>query len=203
MKQRDTTKVQLVAKRRGSDGVMEWFRRHHDDEFIDEVTLKVEPRFKTSDLSGDEWRVSTRVSLSRKGQVLKERTYHRIEDAAAHLPWLLKTWVEELPEEELHSFHEQLDRDEELCHQPGCSERATHVYRLLGSLTSARGEHLHPQEAERVRFLRAFCDTHKVRGDSDLEDNDDNYELVESLEPEGEPTSKQRPSVRPDTECDV
>lgn len=36
----------------------DWYRRHHDDEVIDRVSIDCVPRFKVSGLSGDEWRVS-------------------------------------------------------------------------------------------------------------------------------------------------
>ena len=45
-------------------------RNHHDDEWYDEIRVTTVPRFKTSGLSGDEWRRSAKVTFLRKGIVL-------------------------------------------------------------------------------------------------------------------------------------
>ena len=41
-------------------------RSHHDDEWYDEVRITTVPRYKTSSLSGDEWRTSARIQILRK-----------------------------------------------------------------------------------------------------------------------------------------
>ncbi len=151
------------------------YERHRDDDIIDEVTFRVVPRYKTSGLSGDEWRVSTVVELKRKGTVIYTRGYHRMGDAAAHLPWLLRTWCE-MPDEEIPEWMKQIKRDESLCHQPGCAELGTVIYRIKQRV-SREGW---PEPADHVygEQRRAFCDRHAQRGDCGLEDSDSNYEVV-------------------------
>ena len=58
-----------------------YYPRHHDDEWIDEIRIVTVPRFKESELSGDEWRTSVRMQILRKGIVLRERRYGKIADA--------------------------------------------------------------------------------------------------------------------------
>lgn len=150
------------------------YERHPDDEFIDEVSIRLVPRFKTSDLSGDEWRVSAAVEIKRKGTVMFSRSYRSVGDAAAHLPWLLKTWTE-MPHSEIPEWTKQIKRDKALCHQPGCGEPATAVYRIKQRF-SREG---YPQPRQLPwKSLRAFCKRHGERGDSSLEDCDENYEIV-------------------------
>ena len=148
------------------------YERHHDDEYVDEVRIRIIPRFKTSEASGDEWRVSAVTELRRKGVIMHERSYHNIEAAAAHLPWLLMTWTEGdgIPTAQLRA-------DDALCHQPGCENAAIVVYEIKTIYDGRRG---FPEPAERKygRSLRAFCARHARRGDADLEDSDQNYSLV-------------------------
>src|SRR5207237_1236850 len=42
-----------------------FYKRHEDDEWIDEIRVKVVPRYKTSGLSGKEWRAFCRKHLRR------------------------------------------------------------------------------------------------------------------------------------------
>jgi hypothetical protein len=69
-------------------------RRHHDDEYVDEVRIvytgaapdvlriSLVPRFKTSGLSGDEWRVSARFDLL--GQ--ERQGFHDVKAALHYAP---------------------------------------------------------------------------------------------------------------------
>lgn len=153
-----------------------YYTRHRDDEIIDEVTFKTIPRYKTSGLSGDEWRVSTMVQLKRKGEVMYERLYSKMEYAVAHLPWLLKTWIEDAEEETQRRWSNRITKDEHTCHQPGCGEPATVYYRLKKEFSREGYEKDLTNYFAEVR--RAFCDKHKTRGDCGLEDSDSNYEEV-------------------------
>lgn len=146
-----------------------FYSRIDDDEFVDEINFSVVPRYKTSGLSGDEWRIHVKVELKRKGHLLYERVYHTFQDAVAHLPWLLRTFTEE----------NDIDVNvaDGQCMQPGCAEPATVLYRRkkegcsrCGSLKDA---------AEGFPQYRCFCNRHSRRGDCGLDDADDSYELVE------------------------
>ena len=73
-------------------------RRHKDDDYWDEMTVDtkhvhlrafVVPRYKTSGLSGDEWRVSAKLEVRRDGfkEPLVERGFGRMhKDLAAYAP---------------------------------------------------------------------------------------------------------------------
>lgn len=155
----------------------DWYRRHHDDEVIDRVSIDCVPRFKVSGLSGDEWRVSYVLRLYRKGGLLVERGFNRIDDAVAALPWVLRTWAEGGDDEAEARWSAHLKIEEELCHQVGCGSRATVVVRLK-RLTSSDGRYLATEEMGSWRHLRAFCAEHANRGDCGREDCDENHEIV-------------------------
>ena len=130
-------------------------KRHRDDDIIDEITMRVVPRYKTSGLSGDEWRVSTYVDLRRKGDVMFSRSYSDMETAAAHLPWVLKTWCEDAGQE----WTDRIEKDRSTCHQPGCAEPATVVFKLKKEYSREgfeRAEHLGAAGSERGRDVIAW-----------------------------------------------
>lgn len=144
-----------------------------EDEGVDEIRMKVVPRFKTSGLSGDEWRVSTVIEFYRKGALLHKRSFNSINAAAKYLPWVLGVELIENPE-----VPALWKMTAETCHQPGCPEKATHIYRIKKEF-SAQGEGPLPDSVGENR--RAFCERHHSRGDSDREDCDENYELVSGV----------------------
>lgn len=147
------------------------YPRHHDDEWVDEVHITTVPRWKDSELSGSEWRTSARVEVKRKGVVLRERSFHSIRDALLHLGSVVGFAPADYDREEAGW---DSSTGEALCFQPGCSEYATVEVRKLrescgyGHVTSLDG-----REA-RVRW----CEKHKHRGDSGLDDADDVYEPI-------------------------
>jgi hypothetical protein len=70
-------------------------RRHHDDNYWDEVIVdagpvvlhgSIVPRYKTSGLSGDEWRISARLGVTMAGRVEVEHWFHRMNDLLMHAP---------------------------------------------------------------------------------------------------------------------
>lgn len=152
------------------------YERHHDDEIIDRITIEVVPRYKTSGLSGDEWRVSAVIKLWRKGEVMVESHHGKIADAVSYLPWLLRTWTEGGEDEVERRWIERIRKDEKTCHQPGCSEPATVVYSIKQRF-SREGYEENP-ENRYGDARRAFCARHSTRGDCGLEDADRNYAVV-------------------------
>ncbi len=54
------------------DGKTVFHKRLRDFESFDEIRLKVVPRYKTSGLSGDEWRTGVLIEFMFKGQVIEE-----------------------------------------------------------------------------------------------------------------------------------
>lgn len=72
-------------------------RRHHDDDYWDQIEITtglvrlsttVVPRYKTSGLSGDQWRISVSLKVihQRDGSVLHARSYHRMRDLFTYGP---------------------------------------------------------------------------------------------------------------------
>lgn len=151
------------------------FKRHRDDDIIDAIRILTVPRFKTSGMSGDEWRTSAVIELRRKGTLIYSRAYHNMDAAAAHLPWLLKTWCE-LGDDEIPNWAEQINRDRELCHQPGCAEEGFVIYKLKREYSN-RGD-LIDEEDTHTDYYRTFCEKHSDRGDCGREDAERNYETV-------------------------
>lgn len=149
------------------------YMRHHDDEFYDEVTIRTEMRYKTSGMSGDEWRVGAVLQLKRKGEVIWEKFFTTVKTAVAALPWFFITASE--GEIDL----EALKRSDLKCAQPGCSNEPTTVYRLKKKYSND-GVASDPAFETRIRF----CQKHVKRGDCGLEDSDQNYELVSGEGPE-------------------
>lgn len=145
-----------------------WYERHDDDEYFDEIIIKTRPRWKTSGMSGDEWRTSASITVKRKGHTILETSTNKIRSAAAYLPWLLLTMFEQDHVTRLPDF-----LDHSLCFQPGCDNPAVSVYRLKQDYcASGKAHELHTE----TRL--AFCRTHLERGDCGLKDSDSNYEVV-------------------------
>lgn len=145
-----------------------WYERHEDDEYFDEIVIRTVPRWKTSGMSGDEWRVSAHVTVKRKGHTILETSFNKIRTAVAILPGLLLTMFEQ---EHVTRLPDSLD--ESLCFQPGCDKPAVSVYRLKHDYCPSGQKHdLHSE----TRL--AFCQTHLERGDCGLKDADDNYDVV-------------------------
>lgn len=152
------------------------FKLHPDDEGVDRIEIQVVPRFKTSGLSGDEWRRSARIRVYRKGQLVGEDFTGSMEGAAQKLPWLWLT----LPEWTEGPLYDGARGG--ACQQPGCSDVAVVTYQIKQEY-SARGEGpLPPSPLGPPR--RRFCEVHAIRGDCGLEDADQNYELVSGPPPE-------------------
>ena len=149
------------------------YRPHKDDEGVDEITIKLAPRFKTSGLSGDEWRVSAVIVFKRKGIVIYERPVHRMRDAAKYLPWLMEVEMPDKTEFKRGLYGHYPDE----CAQPGCDKPAVNHYRIK-HLFSDQGDGPLPREAS-WEDRRAFCEGHSLRGDCGLEDADANYELIQ------------------------
>lgn len=137
-----------------------------DAQAFDEVRIVTVPRYKESEMSGDEWRISARVEFYRKGQLKHiSEPWRDVQTACNFLGYLYATACDD--------GHAWYAGEGGLCDQEGCSNAATVTYRLKkrycreGHPTEARGE------------FRCFCDRHDRRGDCGLEDSDSNYEKLD------------------------
>lgn len=139
------------------------FAQRPDAQAFDEVRIVTVPRYKTSGLSGDEWRISAETRFMRKGLVVHTTAHRDVEVAAGFL------YADMLMAQD--DGKAWFGGGGEACDQEGCAERATIRYRLK-KLYCREG---HPTDPHRETF-RQFCEKHKTRGDCGLEDADDNYE---------------------------
>ncbi len=145
--------------------------RHEDDHWIDHAEIVTVPRWKESELSGDEWRFSYQVRLYRKKILVGEKSFGSMVYAAGWLTMQLQVacpaeqeWPPDAPG--------QPYGDGYFCDNPSCSDRAT--WRGLLKQRFCRDGQAHEQLGS--GSYRAFCDRHKTRGDCALEDADRNYE---------------------------
>lgn len=154
-----------------------YFPRLSDDEFVDEIRITTVPRFKTSGLSGDEWRTSVEVVVYRKGREIGRRSWGRIEHALARL----KPWIDD--DLLCPVADPQMARD--LCMQPGCAEPWTVEYRMTHTGCSRCGNRSANNE-EWQDYRRRFCARHARRGDQGCDDADDIYRPVDGGQPPSE-----------------
>lgn len=143
-----------------------------DSQFVDEIRIVTVPRWKESELSGDEWRISAHIDFYRKGQVVGSRGARDVETAARFVDWYLTSGREEGKIDTPNNLGE-------FCDQEGCHDRWTVRYRLKerygrDGKVIERGKWM-----DGVTEFRAFCDKHKNRGDCGLDDADCNYELMD------------------------
>jgi len=170
-----------------------FYLRHRDDEFYDRIEVEVVPRYKTSGLSGDEWRVSTRVRLWRKNAVIAERTWGSLRYALEGL----SGWVNDLGDQGIPGF--DVPADQQKCHQPSCGEPGDIELRLKGRYCDV-DPHAGPHPP-RFDYRRRFCPRHARRGDAAFEDADQNYELLSG--PRAVPTpADESPAARVEIKVD-
>ena len=137
-----------------------------DAQAFDEVRIVTLPRYKTSELSGDEWRISAKVELLRKGRVIVEEGCRNVEVACKLLAWYHCKACDDG-----NGF---FAGEGDLCDQEGCAAIATVTYRVLNEFCRDHPhEHQKPLTDEVV--TRKFCAQHSKRGDCGFDDADKNY----------------------------
>lgn len=164
-----------------------WHKRHGDWEAFDRIELEVVPRYKTSGMSGDEWRTSVLVRFYFKGEVVHERSYSAMKYALMMLGHEWVTKQEPIPSE-------VIEIEKTRCDQAGCSAEAVAKY-VLKKEYSARGELLDSTGLPSWKHYRQFCQKHCERGDCGMEDQDDNYEVLEGPGPEETTNTEESPSI--------
>lgn len=140
-----------------------------DAQAFDEVRVVTVPRYKESEMSGDEWRISAEMQLLRKGKIIARRYCGTVEVACAILPAF---WLESIDDGNGYFAGDGVH-----CDQEGCSDTATVRYRKVKDYCRA-GHMTEPLEPT----YRHFCERHKRRGDCGLDDSDANY-VEEPMQP--------------------
>lgn len=165
-----------------------WHKRHRDSGWYDRVEVDIVPRYKTSGMSGDEWRTSVRVRWYFKGFLAGEEYFGRdIGKALSYLPHVLAVASDS------GASSEWLKHEEKKCDQPGCAADAIARFRLKRE-TSDCGEYLDPNETT-LRHYRQFCKQHLRRGDCGREDADENYEPLDGIGPDATSNVIESPSA--------
>ncbi len=151
------------------------FVRHPEDLFWDGGRIRVVERYKTSGLSGDEWRFSYNVELLRKDVVVARTTVGSLEYAAATLASAIQLCLAELEQDSRWEVMPwETVPNEEVCCQPGCSNLSTRTYVMKKLFDrSCMFEKLND-----ANYAREFCDEHGQRGDCGLDDANANYVCV-------------------------
>lgn len=161
--------------------------RHRSFHAFDRIDMGVVTRYKTSGMSGDEWRISVVAKFYFKGEVVHEESFHDMKSALMMLP---SRWIcaqEPIP-------MRVIELEEKKCDQPGCPCDAEIVYRLKKKY-SDRGELLDQTDGLAAwEQTRQFCGVHARRGDCALEDADSNYEVVSGCGPDGSRNVTESPS---------
>lgn len=156
-----------------------------DAQAFDAVNIVTVPRYKTSGLSGDEWRISARIEFWRKGKKIAERYVRNVEVACGFA--LAEYW--RLQNDGQGYFAGEGDT----CDQEGCDEAATVTLRIKQEFCKD-GHASDPNRYDPRPLVRKFCSRHSRRGDCGLEDADSNYEVLA-----GSPTEPQTQDVKPST----
>lgn len=162
--------------------------RLHNFCMFDEIRIRVVPRFKTSDMSGDEWRQHAQIEFMFKGVVVSEAGYSRIEQAVMGLGHQMLTAQDNGMSSEMMAL------DDKLCDQPSCKNEAVARF-VIKRHTARDGSWLDPGERDAYRWFRKFCKVHVHRGDCSREDCDDNYEPTDGVTASDSTNTQESPAV--------
>lgn len=139
---------------------------HSEHQRFDEVRIKTNPRWKESELSGDEWRISAHVEFLYKGKIIWEHGFRNCETAMQMAITMFTLDCE--------SMKVKQERDL-ICDQEGCSEPAT-IKAFLKKLYCVGGGNCGQEKKMFDKDYLVFCKRHSGRGDCDIQDADDNYD---------------------------
>lgn len=143
-----------------------------DAQPFDEIRIRIVPRFKQSEPSGSEWRLSTVIEFYHKGKLKHSRSCGgKIEYGAGIV------YAELLAAQDEGRAY--FAGDGIHCDQEGCSNKAVYLMRLKERYCVGGGNcGQKKQKYSDTHEHRCFCEDHKTRGDQDLEDNDNNYQMM-------------------------
>lgn len=144
---------------------------------VDRISITAEERWKTSELSGDEWRYNGLIEFFHKGKMVHSNWRGTAFDQSLRWPSdSLPTQLRRYENSQLDA--EELARREPLCDQLGCTEQGE-LYRMEHHEADLAGNFL-PKDGK-IHVTR-FCKRHRNRGTCAIVDRSDNYTLF----PQGE-----------------
>lgn len=137
-----------------------------DAQAFDEVRIVTIPRFKESDLSGDEWRIHAEAQFYRKGELIFSEGCRDVQTACGlAFGWYVKG---------CDDGKAYFAGDGHTCDQEGCHAPATVKYARKFDYCREG----HKRDAPDTSKYRHFCEKHKARGDAAFDDADANYVAV-------------------------
>ena len=141
---------------------------HSEQQRFDEVRVKTIPRWKDSELSGDEWRFHAEVEFLYKGNVIWSHGFHDCETAMQMAITMFILDCESM---------KVTKQENSLCQQEGCANPAT-IKAYLKKRYCVGGGNCGQEKKTYGKDYLLFCERHSHRGDCDIEDCDSNYEKV-------------------------
>ena len=142
-----------------------------DAQAFDEIRIITVPRYKTSGLSGDEWRIHAEVQFWRKGKLIHTEGRGNIKTACGFL------FADHAMA--IDNGKAYFAGDGVTCDQEGCHEPATVHYKIKRDICAGPGCCGQEKPDYGQDHRRHFCDKHKTRGDCGLDDADSNYEIIQ------------------------
>lgn len=133
-----------------------------DAQAFDRIVIETIPRWKESELSGSEWRISATTKFYRKGQLVHSDVSNNVMNGA----YLLAGRHIMACDNGLGYF----GGIDDICDQDGCDDKAT--WKHTKKYDWCRDGH---KSEERSTAYRLFCDKHEQRGNCGLDDSDSNY----------------------------
>ena len=150
-----------------------------EDDGVVSVEIKRIPRWKESELSGDEWRYTLSAIITSKDWDKGGTTTERISgNDFAQMTLRVANRLDELlshGNQRNIPYTIKAPSDLRICFQPGCARAPVNVYRIKQNWTHFPHQGIKMEGPGGGSFVRAFCKQHSHRGECDLEDNDDNY----------------------------
>jgi hypothetical protein len=165
-----------------------WHKRHRDWEAFDRIEFDIVDRYKTSGLSGDEWRHHVRMRFYFKGEVVHEDGARDMQSAMLRVGSIMLEKTCPIPDR-------VIELEKTKCSQPGCKEDAVGRFRIKKEF-GHQGEDLAPPYEGSPRYSRQFCKRHLRRGDRSREDCDANYEPLDGIGPDGSTNLVESPSAQ-------
>lgn len=135
---------------------------------FDKIVIETVPRWKDSELSGSEWRISAVTKFYRKGVLIHEDYSSNVEYAA----FLVGARLIHLIDDGKGYFAGQ----DQVCDQEGCEAKAE--WTLKKKFDYCRDGH---KSKDPSNAFRLFCDKHSKRGDCGLDDSDSNYDKIKLM----------------------
>lgn len=139
-----------------------------DAQAFDKIIIETVPRWKDSEMSGSEWRISAKTSFYRKGKLIAEEGSSNVETAT----YLVGARHIMLCDDGKGYF----SGEENICDQEGCENKATKVFQKKYDYSKDGNK-----SKEQSTAFRLFCERHSQRGDCGLDDNDSNYIVSDLL----------------------